>query len=256
MAKIIELGSDAAFFGTDITCTFMPFHVWNGQPLSGGGLEVPNGHEVVPVAVELAEKFPGDRRYFCVDRHPIGHISFFTSYTHFAPFQDVRFEDVEHWDDDDPRITSPYFGAAELRYYLAHCMGNVQRMWWEHGIDRTGQAELHPGLASLPRRALFTKGMDPKCDSYSAVRDNLGRSTGAAETMWSDGVRVIVNGGLAGNVCAGDTSVDFAKRGFTVYHVDDMCRDVPDPALTEAMDRKLKEAGVIRVESSQLRIAA
>jgi nicotinamidase/pyrazinamidase len=243
--------AEDAILHVDVQTAFMEEHEWGGVRLDAGGLPVPGGHEILPIVLADTSWFADGRRYASVDRHPRGHISFASSYDGYPPLvTDLSLDDVRAW--GASRIVSPLFDRGGLERYLAGVPGAKQTLWTDHGLDGLPESQLHPALASMAFREVVIKGTDPTCDSYSAVRDNLGRPTGLADRMRADGVRRVFVDGLAFTHCVGWTALDLRAEGFEVFLVKDATRPVPIPGLEDEMTRQLLAAGVTIIGSTDL----
>lgn len=263
--KIVVDPSTDAIVHVDVEPAFMGDHEWNGVPVAAGGLPVPGGHEILPVVLKNTAFFNEENRYATLDQHPedrpgspSGHISWVTSYAGFAPYHDLTLGEVLTWADGS-RIVSRLFDLDDLKSYLARCPEQKQTLWPKHGPvwrDRDSpEARLHPAIADLGFRLVLLKGNDPRCDSYSGVRDNLGRSTGFAEQLKERGVKRVFLDGLAFTHCVGWTALDLAADGFEVYVIKDATRPVPIPGLEAAMTQALEASGV-RIITSDMLVAA
>lgn len=258
--KIVINPSTDAIVHVDVTGAFMGDHFWSGRFIPSGGLPVPGGHEIIPVVLRNTAFFGPDNRYATVDQHPedapgspSGHVSWATSYRGFSAYHDLTLDEVLAWGARS-RIVSRLFDLDDLKEYLSGCPGWKQTLWPKHGPCGSEEAELHPALRHLGFRLVLIKGFDPKCDSYSGVRDNLGRSTGFAEQLKENGVRRVFLDGLAFTHCVGLTALDLAgdAAGFQAFVIKDATRSVPIPGLEEKMTRRLETAGARIIASDQL----
>jgi nicotinamidase/pyrazinamidase len=230
-----------AVVNVDVQKTFMP----------GGGLPVTDGHLIIPVVQRVNLLFPPGRRYFTLDKHPKGHISLASSYVGLAPGTKLTAEEVERWTDTDDRIApQARFNLHHLRAYLS--VVGFQVLWPDHGIIGAEESRLHPDLDDSPCRIVLVKGTDPRCDSYSALRDNLGRPTGLGDLLKQDGVSRLFLTGLAFDFCVGWTALDAVKEGFEAVIVKDATRPVGLPGTVEKMCADLAAAGVRVVQSEDL----
>jgi len=213
--KTLIIRPEDAVLNVDVQPTFMP----------GGGLPVAGGDEIVPVVGRVSLLFAPHRRYFTLDRHPLGHISLASSYVGLTPGTLLKAEEAEKWRAAHEHLApQARFRLKDLKRYLRQVGG--QMLWPDHGIAGTAEAELHPGLVGMPCQAILDKGGDPRCDSYSAFRDNLRRPTGLHEKMAADGVKRIFLTGLALDFCVGESAVDAVDYGFEAFVVEDATRAV------------------------------
>lgn len=254
MSDIIKVNYETdAILHVDVQTAFMANHAWQGELVKGGGLPVPDGHGILPAVLHADSFFHEVYRYASLDQHPAGHVSFASSYRGLAPYHDLTLEEVKSNGVD---IVSSLFDGSDLLRYLEGCPSQKQTLWPDHAClspsGDSSELELHPALTRRPFQYVVKKGMDPKCDSYSAVADNLGRSTGLGKLMYGNGVRRVFVDGLAYTHCVGWTALGLAARGFEVYLTKDATRSVPIPGLEEAMDDDLVKAGVRIIQSSQL----
>jgi len=240
MSEIVRIDPQTdALLITDATPTFMP----------GGGLAVPGGDEIVPGILAIAPNFQPNRIYATEDEHPHGHISLFSSYSGVEPYADLTSEMAADWGEN--RIASSDFDLAYLRWYLSNCIGRKQTAWPHHGLPHWRETRLHPEIARLdPVRRV--KGTDPRCDSYSALRDNLGRRTGLGPELRGAGVYRLFLCGLAFNFCIGYSAKDAKHEGFETFVIEDLTRSVPIPGSAEAMRRELEDSDVSIISSDQL----
>lgn len=163
--------------------------------LSGGALAVPGGDEVVPVVNELIPRF--DRIVATQDWHPIDHGSFAANHPGRALFEQID---------------------------LA---GLPQTLWPVHCVQNTGGALFAKGLDTRRIERVFTKGQDPRIDSYSGFYDNGHRaSTGLGEWLRAQGVTRFTVAGLATDYCVKFTVLDALAAGFEVEVVAQACRGV------------------------------
>ncbi len=239
---LIDPQTDAVV-NIDVQPTFMP----------GGGLPVADGDAIIPVVQLVTRLFPFERRYFTLDKHPAGHISLASSYVGLAPGTKLTFEEAMKWTADDHKI-APHakFTLAQLQGYLGFV--RFQILWPDHASIGTRESRVHPDLADEPCRIAITKGTDPCCDSYSGLRDNLGRPTGLGDLLKRDGVKRLFLTGLAFDFCVGWTALDAVKEGFEVFLVEDATRSVALPGTVEKRYADLLVAGVRIVRSVDLAV--
>lgn len=194
--------------------------------LPGGSLAIPRGREIIP-AIRHAMK----RELFTMvvatqDWHPMGHVSFGSSYPDRKPFDTIEVNGYE------------------------------QTLWPDHCVQGTDGAELEPGLPWYRVSAVIRKGTDPQSDSYSAFRNNWdprGRRppTGLVGYLKECGITDCYVCGLARDVCAKWTAEDSCHAGFRTWFLWDLTRAV-DPASDEQVRQDLLAGGVRVVTSDQL----
>lgn len=190
--------------------------------LPGGALPVPQGDQVVPVALRLLDRFP-----LCVaskDWHPPNHISFAVNH----PGGEVG-----------QVIQTPY---------------GPQVLWPVHCVQESWGAQFAPGLDEASGRIdhVVYKGTDPQIDSYSAFFDNgRRRSTGLEQYLRDRGVEHLYVLGLATDYCVRWTVEDALRLGFQVTVIRDGCRAV-NPQEHEPVLQQLQQQGARLVTSDQL----
>lgn len=264
-----------AVIDVDIDSAFMRRHVWDGKTIPAGGLPVRGGFEIIPVIKERVHKvFPKRRRYRTIDRHRKGHVSWHTSFIGYQPKSVLTLPEVRLWTPSSHRI-APHarFTLPQLRDYLEELErqglerdgkpgAGIQVLWDEHADPDTQEGQLHPALPAELYAYVQEKGLDDCCDSYSGLRDNLGRPTGLGERIIADGVENVFVDGLAWDFCVRWTAIN-AKRDYkfrNVYVILDATAAVDLPGNDEVAGSvaktviELTAAGVQFVTTDQLRL--
>ena len=241
MKEIYKVYPNDACLGVDPTETFFP----NGE------LPVPGGNLIIPVGKMLMQKFRPTKIYFSEDEHPLGHISRADSYIGVKNGTLLTPELVADW---TKKNLAPHtqFSIYYLKWYL-HKIGS-QMAWQPHGLPDSQRTRVSPDLLEYGYRAIIVKGQDPRVDSYSAVKDALGASTGLTEILRHNKIIRIFVWGLAFDYCVGLTAFDLAKEGFTVFVVQDATASVNYPTgSAEAMHQRLLDVGVILIDQDQVK---
>lgn len=169
--------------------------------MPGGALAVAGGHDIIPGVAALMARFP--LVVATQDWHPAGHVSFGS--THGRP----PFERLE------------LYGAA-------------QTLWPDHCVQGTPGAAIHADIPLDRATLLLRKGNDPRVDSYSAFRENIGPDgqrapTGLGGWLRERGVTRVFACGLARDFCVRWTLEDAVAAGFEAVLLDDLTRSVfPD----------------------------
>jgi len=191
----------------------------------GGALAVERGDEVVPVCNALARRF--DTVVLTQDWHPRGHASFASSHDNARPYDTIR---VSYGD---------------------------QVLWPDHCVQGTRGADFHPALETVHADMVLRKGANRDIDSYSAFRENdLKTRTGLASWLRERGVRRVFLAGLAEDFCVRWSAVDATEEGFDAVVVLDGVRAIDlDGSLDDAWE-EMTRAGVERVRSQNLLLAA
>lgn len=169
--------------------------------MPGGALAVAGGHDIIPGVAALMARFP--LVVATQDWHPAGHVSFGS--THGRP----PFEQLD------------LYGAK-------------QTLWPDHCVQGTPGAAIHAGIPLDRATLLLRKGNDPRVDSYSAFRENIGPDgqrapTGLGGWLRERGVTRVFACGLARDFCVRWTLEDAVALGFEAVLLDDLTRSVfPD----------------------------
>lgn len=116
-----------------------------------------------------------------------------------------------------------------------HCsFKSAGGLWPPHCIAGTKGAELDPRLRLPSSVKIFDKGMNCLTESYSAFKDESGRSTGMAEYLESRHVKRVYLCGIALDYCVKDSALDSVKAGFETHLLVPLTRAINDPASTLA----------------------
>lgn len=190
--------------------------------LPGGALAVDQGHEVLPIACELAQRAP--LVVATQDWHPPDHGSFASNHAGRHPGETINLD------------------------------GLLQVLWPDHCVQGSRGADLHENLRLTRIDAVFRKGQDPTVDSYSGFYDNgRRRATGLADWLRARAVKRVVLTGLATDYCVAATAVDAASEGFEVVVLLDAIRAVELAAGdSERAITRMMAAGVQPMHSRDL----
>lgn len=122
---------------------------------------------------------------------------------------------------------------------VAHCSFQDEGgPWPAHCVQDTPGAAFHPALA-LPDGAIrISKGTAFDRDAYSAFD-----GTGLGCFLDARGIRRVVIGGLAQDVCVRATAIDASRAGFETVVLGSGTRAV-DPAAADRVFAELRGAGV------------
>jgi len=113
--------------------------------------------------------------------------------------------------------------------------------WPVHCVQDTPGAAFHPDLALPKGTVVVTKGTRFDRDQNSAFD-----GTGLEAELTRRGVRRLLVGGLALDVCVQDSAEDARKLGFEVVLLAEACRAISGPGREDAL-AALARAGVARV---------
>jgi nicotinamidase/pyrazinamidase len=190
--------------------------------LPGGPLGVAEGDQVIPVANHLQQSF--DLVVATQDWHPADHGSFAASHPGREPGEVIDLD------------------------------GLSQILWPTHCVQSSEGATFADDLDLSHVEKVFTKGTDPRIDSYSGFYDNGHRkATGMAAYLKEKGVSDVYIVGLAADVCVKFTALDAVKEGFATHVVLDGTRGVDlQPGDTEQAFKDMQAAGVDLINSKDL----
>ncbi|MDP3963843.1 MAG: isochorismatase family protein [bacterium] len=228
----------------DMQKTFMP----------GGGLAVTGGDTIVPIARRVTDRFRRESRTATLDLHMEGHISLASSYVGIDSHTMVNFEgvtDLKGVANPDRLAARALFSVDDFMDYMRKVKRQV--LWPDHGLYHTEEARLHPAFRRDEFGFILVKGMDPKCDSYSAFYDNLQRPTGLAQILRRQNKRRVFLQGLAFDYCVGFSALGAVTEGFETYVIEDATRPVGYPAdSVRNMYAQFRAAGVRLITSADI----
>ena len=110
--------------------------------------------------------------------------------------------------------------------------------WPPHCVQDTAGAAFHPDLRLPDAAILVSKGTRFDQDQYSAFDE-----TGFAQELSRKGVRRVVLGGLAEDVCVRASALDAIQHGFETVLIRAATRAITDDGRAQT-ERELAEAGV------------
>ena len=134
--------------------------------------------------------------------------------------------------------------------------GHEQVLWPDHCIQDTPGAMLHPDVDWRGFSAIVRKAVDPRVDSYSAIRENWNPEgerppTGLAGYLRERGVEQVFIAGLARDYCVRWSAEDCIDEGFSTFVLWDLSRPV-DPASDAEVRAALDGRGIRVLDSTQL----
>jgi nicotinamidase/pyrazinamidase len=179
----------------------------------GGALAVPDGDAIMPLVNRLARRFA--HVVVTQDWHPAGHMSFASAHPGRKPFETI-----------------------EVDY-------GPQTLWPDHCVQGTPGAAFHPSLDVPHAELVIRKGYHRLIDSYSAFRENDGKTpTGLTGYLHERGLERVTLCGLATDFCVYFSAIDAREAGFEAGLVLEACRAIDvDGSLARALDT-MREAGV------------
>ena len=179
----------------------------------GGALAVPEGDAIMPLVNRLARQFT--HVVVTQDWHPPGHLSFASAHPGRKPFETI-----------------------EVDY-------GPQTMWPDHCVQGTAGAAFHSALDIPHAELVIRKGYHPLIDSYSAFRENDGKTpTGLTGYLRERGLERVTLCGLATDFCVYFSAIDARQAGFETRLVLEASRAIDiDGSLARALDA-MRQAGV------------
>jgi nicotinamidase/pyrazinamidase len=179
----------------------------------GGALAVPEGDAIMPLVNRLARQFA--HVVVTQDWHPAGHLSFASAHPGRKPFETI-----------------------EVDY-------GPQTLWPDHCVQGTAGAAFHSALDIPHAELVIRKGYHPLIDSYSAFRENDGKTpTGLTGYLRERGLERVTLCGLATDFCVYFSAIDARKAGFETRLVLEASRAIDiDGSLARALSA-MREAGV------------
>jgi nicotinamidase/pyrazinamidase len=179
----------------------------------GGALAVPEGDQIMPLVNRLARHFA--HVVVTQDWHPPGHLSFASAHSGRKPFETI-----------------------EVDY-------GPQTLWPDHCVQGTAGAAFHSALDIPHAELVIRKGYHPLIDSYSAFRENDGKTpTGLTGYLRERGLERVTLCGLATDFCVYFSAIDARKAGFETRLVLEASRAIDiDGSLARALSA-MREAGV------------
>ena len=171
----------------------------------GGALAVPEGDAIMPLVNRLARRFA--HVVVTQDWHPPGHMSFASAHPGHKPFETIQVD----------------YGA--------------QTLWPDHCVQGTAGAAFHPALDVPHAELVIRKGYHPLIDSYSAFRENDGKTpTGLTGYLRERGLERVTLCGLATDFCVYFSAIDAREAGFEARVVLEASRAIDvDGSLARAL---------------------
>jgi nicotinamidase/pyrazinamidase len=189
--------------------------------LPGGALATHRGEEILEPIARLLEADPFGLYVATQDWHPPDHVSFASNHAGRKPMDRIDL------------------------------YGHEQILWPDHCIQGTPGATLHPAIDWNRFSVVIRKAVDPRVDSYSAVRNNWGPNgdrppTGLAGYMRERAVKEVFIAGLARDFCVKWSAEDLTDEGFSTYVLWDLTRPV-DPSSDAGVhaDLESRVAGIL-----------
>jgi nicotinamidase/pyrazinamidase len=179
----------------------------------GGALAVPEGDAIMALVNGLARQFA--HVVVTQDWHPAGHMSFASAHPGKRPFETIEVD----------------YGR--------------QTLWPDHCVQGTAGAAFHPSLDIPHAELVIRKGYHPLIDSYSAFRENDGKTpTGLTGYLRERGLERVTLCGLATDFCVYFSAIDALEAGFEARLVLEASRAIDvEGSLGRAL-AAMRQAGV------------
>lgn len=194
--------------------------------LPGGALPTHDGLSILEPIGRLLEAQPFGLYVATQDWHPPDHVSFASNHPGHAPMDRIQL------------------------------YGHEQILWPDHCIQGTPGAELHRDIDWRGFSAIVRKAVDPRVDSYSAIRNNWNPRrerppTGLAGYLRERGIQQVFIAGLARDFCVRWSAEDCADEGFATFVLWDLSRPV-DAGSDEGVRAALDRQGIGVLDSAQV----
>lgn len=119
-------------------------------------------------------------------------------------------------------------------------------IWPAHCVKESFGAMFHAELRLPPDCVVFSKGMDPELNNYSALSARNAEGAPLAEFLLKEGLRHLYICGLATDYCVRQTTLDGLREGFTVTVLVDAVRGVDlTPGDSDRALAEIKSAGAL-----------
>jgi nicotinamidase/pyrazinamidase len=161
--------------------------------MPGGVLEVKDADAIIPIINSLSEKF--DHVFLVRDWHPENHVSFASTH-----------------------------GKQVGQVVLLE--NGKQVLWPEHCIQKTEGAEFPETLHCAHVEGIFSKGIDPNSESYSAFFDVSLHPTGLGDYLKTENISDLYFVGVATDFCVLSSVLDACDLGFEATLILDACRPI------------------------------
>jgi nicotinamidase/pyrazinamidase len=117
-------------------------------------------------------------------------------------------------------------------------------IWPAHCIQGSSGAGFRAGLRLPPDSLVFSKGMDPERDDYSALHARSDTDTLLPDFLRNEGIGRLYICGLATDYCVRQTALEGIRQGFAITVLVDAVRGVDlQPGDSERALAEIKAAG-------------
>jgi len=140
-----------------------------------------------------------------------------------------------------PIIASRDWHPRETKHFEKY--GGI---WPEHCVQRSFGAMFRAGLLLPPDTLVFSKGMDPERDDYSALQARNDTGTSMTDFLKKVGIRELYICGLATDYCVRQTALEGLHLGFSITVLVDAVRGVElNPGDSKRALDELEAAGAV-----------
>jgi len=140
-----------------------------------------------------------------------------------------------------PIIASRDWHPRETKHFEKY--GGI---WPEHCVQRSFGAMFRAGLLLPPDILVFSKGMDPERDDYSALQARNDTGTSMTDVLKKVGIRELYICGLATDYCVRQTALEGLHLGFSITVLVDAVRGVElNPGDSKRALDELEAAGAV-----------
>jgi nicotinamidase/pyrazinamidase len=127
-------------------------------------------------------------------------------------------------------------------------------IWPVHCVQGSSGAMFRPSLHLLPDTLVFSKGMDPEKDDYSALHAQSEAGTPLPKFLTAEGIENIHICGLATDYCVRQTALEGLRQGFAITVLLDAVRGVDlEPGDSERALAEITAAGARTTTLDELR---
>ena len=126
-------------------------------------------------------------------------------------------------------------------------------IWPVHCVQDSDGAKFHSGLLLPPESLVFSKGMNPLMDDYSALQARNESEMSMSEFLKEAGIRCLYICGLATDYCVLQSALNGLRQGFAIVVLTDAVRGVDmEQGDSERALAEMVAAGVILTSIDKL----
>ncbi len=126
--------------------------------------------------------------------------------------------------------------------------------WPVHCVQGSAGAMFRPTLRLPPDTLVFSKGMDPEMDDYSALHAQSEAGTPLPDFLTYEGIRNLYICGLATDYCVRQTALEGLRQDFAITVLGDAVRGVDlEPGDSERALAEIQAAGARLTTLDELR---